>query len=72
MRDITRIRKFCNELADIWEEHCPDWRFNQLIENIWRSPAMEGKIPFFMEESEMMDIIKRCFGINEESHKGIE
>ena len=31
MRDPKRIRKFCNELADLWEVKCPDLRFGQIM-----------------------------------------
>ena len=31
MRDPKRIRKFCNELADLWESKCPDLRFGQIM-----------------------------------------
>lgn len=31
MKDPKRIRKFCNELADLWESKCPDLRFGQIM-----------------------------------------
>lgn len=62
MRDIKRIRKFCNELADIWEEYCPDWRFGQLMCNVLGEMSAE-KDPFFPEEKEMMDYFKKFFNV---------
>lgn len=61
MRDINRIRKFCNELADIWESKCPDWRFSQLVLNVMESDAMEKTMPFYVEDDEMMQFIKSFF-----------
>lgn len=59
MRDINRINKFCNELAIIWETKCPDWRFGQLIENVF------GNIEsiFYIEEDEAIQKIKDYFNI---------
>lgn len=63
MRDPKRIKKFCNELADIWESQCPDWRFIQFVENVLSASKMS--IPFYMEENEMMETIKRYFHLDE-------
>lgn len=63
MRDTSRIRKFCNELSNIWETECPDWRFGQLIENIFRIQKNMGEDPFFFEEDRMMLAIKQYFGL---------
>ncbi len=56
MRDPKRIRKFCNQLAAVWEE-MPDLRFGQLMEDIWlqmdRTPA------YYAEDDEMLAAIKR-------------
>ena len=46
MRKVERIDKFCNELAKIWKENCPDWRFGQLMVNVLNSMP---KDPFFPE-----------------------
>lgn len=53
MRDPKRIRKFCNELADIWEVKCPDWRFGQLLVNVI------DRDPFFLEEEEMIHLFRQ-------------
>ena len=63
MRDPKRIRKFCNELADIWEAKCPDWRFGQLLVNVI------DRDPFFLEENDMMRLFRIYFRI-EENKKG--
>lgn len=57
MRDIRRIRKFCNRLASAWEL-LPDWRFGQLIENIFGNMKSENKDPFFPEDDEMIKYIE--------------
>jgi len=59
MRNINRIRKFCNELADIWESECPDWRFGQLIVNVMRRNQIAD--PFYIEEDKMMEMFKSYF-----------
>ena len=35
MRDINRIEPFMNEVAGIWKEKFPDWRFGQLMSNFF-------------------------------------
>lgn len=61
MRDINRIKEFCDELAEIWETNCPDWRFGQLISNVFGQMRSEGKDCFFPEEKEMMEYFKNYF-----------
>lgn len=55
MRDPKRIRKFCNELADIWETNCPDWRFGQLLVNVI------DRDPFFLEEEDVLRLFRQRF-----------
>lgn len=66
MRDINRIYKFCNQLATIWATECPDLRFGQLMVNILGKMQSEGRDPFFTEEKEMMDYIKKYFGMEDD------
>ena len=65
MRDIKRIRKFCDELADIWESKCPDWRFSQLVLNVLSSDKVKSAMAFYIEDDEMMEFIKDYFGIED-------
>jgi len=58
-RDPKRIRNFCNQLADIWESECPDWRFGQLITNVIT------RDPFYIEDDEMMECFRRHFHLDE-------
>jgi hypothetical protein len=58
MRDINRIDKFCQELANIWKTNCPDWRFGQFMVNVLGSCDRD---PFFYEEDELMAIFKSFF-----------
>lgn len=62
MRDPKRIRKFCNRLATAWEMH-PDWRFGQLMSNVFAYIQEDGKDPFFLEEEEMIRYIERVTGV---------
>lgn len=43
MRDPMRIDKFCQRLAAVWKT-VPDWRFGQLMVNLFRRMQ---KDPFF-------------------------
>ena len=58
MRDINRIDKFCNELAEIWKTNCPDWRFGQLIGNVLSDYDAST---FYMEDDEMIEKIRNFF-----------
>jgi len=58
MRDINRIDKFCNELAEVWKT-VPDLRFGQFTSIVFDS--MGNRNPFFPEEDEMMKSIQDCF-----------
>ena len=62
MRYPKRIRKFCNELADIWEEKCPDWRFGQLLVNVI------DRDPWFLEEDDMMRLFRQRFNMEGSEH----
>lgn len=57
MRDPKRIRKFCNELAALWETKCPDWRFGQVV------AFYQSKIgdPFYTEDEEVMEWLNKLF-----------
>ncbi len=58
MRKKNRIVPFMQELAKIWEENCPDWRFGQLMSNVLNSFDRD---PFFIEEDEMLNRFKKYF-----------
>lgn len=58
MRKIERIEPFMKELAKIWKEECPDWRFGQLMSNVLNSFDID---PFFIEEDEMLERFKKYF-----------
>lgn len=58
MRDIQRIDEFCNQLANIWKTNCPDWRFGQLIMNVFSSFDID---PFFPEEDQMIQRFEKFF-----------
>ena len=57
-RDEERIDVFCNALADLWKKNRPDWRFGQLIVNVFDTLQRD---PFFYEEYEMLEEIKKFF-----------
>ena len=57
MRDIKRIRKFCNQLADIWEMY-PDLRFCQLL---ICSSLFRGRDPFYIEDEEAIADLEKDY-----------
>lgn len=61
MRDPKRIRKFCNELATIWETNAPDQRFGQLVLNVLGTAEID---PFFPEDDRMIQFFKDFFDPN--------
>lgn len=62
MRNPDRIKEFCNELAEIWETNVPQWRFGQLICNVF---GTLNEDPFFPEEDRMIKIFKDYFSKND-------
>lgn len=65
MRDSKRITHFCNVLWLMWTKYVPDWRFGQLMTNIFGDEDI-----FYMEEDEIERRILKYFN-NEEKHHGI-
>lgn len=58
MRDLNRIKPFCDEFANLWEKY-PDLRFGQIMSNIAKYVQWERKRDmFFMEEDELMEVIR--------------
>ena len=61
MRDPKRIRKYCNKLAELWEQ-VPDWRFGQLISNVLGEyQAEKHRDIFFPEDEEMIEFFESYF-----------
>lgn len=62
MRDVNRIPKFCNRLAELWAKEVPDWRFGQLVSNVLGYIyEKSGRDPWFFEEDLMMQYIEEYF-----------
>lgn len=58
MRDINRIDKFCDRLAESWKR-LPDWRFGQLMLNLLGQYYNDkNHDPFFTEDDEMIKFIE--------------
>ena len=60
MRDPDRITDFMQRLHDIWQQECPDWRFGQLICNVFSQLDFD---PFLLEDNQMIYEIKRYFNL---------
>ena len=58
MRDKNRIPVFIRELAIVWTQCYPDWRFCQFMVNFFNYVAFHKRDPFFPEESEMLKYLK--------------
>ena len=57
MRDINRIKPFCDEVAELWS-NWPDLRFGQIMYNISKYVQFEhGKDIFYMEDEELIDVL---------------
>lgn len=63
MRDEKRIDEFCTKLAEYWHK-VPDWRFFQLMENVF---GINSGFFFFMEEEDAMKMLDKFF--NKEGNK---
>jgi len=61
MREQARIRKFCNQLADLWESKSPDMRFGQMVVCLNKALGMPRHDIFYLEENEMLDVIRKFF-----------
>lgn len=64
MRDPRRIYLFVNKLALLWATQVPDWRFGQLIANVFRTISMDGKDPFYLEENELLSYFEKYLEVN--------
>lgn len=70
-RDINRIYPFCNRLAALWSQY-PDLRFGQLMNNVAvYADANYNKDIFYIEEAELLQLIKEYMGGNYENNKRI-
>ena len=66
MRNPERIKVFCDRLAYLWSNNCPDWRFTQLIENVFSNRPLP-RVPFFYcEDDETLSFLEQYFKRNEE------
>lgn len=66
MRDPEHIRKFCDQLADIWESQCPDWRFGQLVSNVQAEITYDL---FYAEDDDMLKYFKKYFHLDDMQNK---
>lgn len=68
-RDMNRIYPFCNRLAALWSQY-PDLRFGQLMHNVAvYADANYDKDIFYIEEDELLQLIKEYMGGNYENNK---
>lgn len=63
MRNPERLDKFYEEVKEIHKTQCPDWRVGQFWVNVLGQMASEGRDPFFPEEEEMLNYIKKFFNM---------
>lgn len=57
MRNPDRLYNFYDEIRRIHMQYVPDWRFAQLITNVFGTADI-----FYMEENEALCRIKKYFG----------
>lgn len=58
VRDPNRILPFMEELGKIWRDNVPDWRFSQLIENVF---GQMDYVPWMLEEPRMLEEFHNFF-----------
>lgn len=61
MSDTARIRKFCDELAALWEEKRPNMRFGQIVVSLNQALDRARHDLFSLEDEEMLDVLRRFF-----------
>lgn len=62
MRDPARIKPFMQKLAQMWQQHVPDWRFGQLMSNFLGFVVAEtNRDIFFIEDDEMEKLMLKFF-----------
>lgn len=61
MRNPDRIDGYCNRLAAMWKK-VPDWRFGQLISNLFGEYyAKTQRDIFFPEDEELFSALEEVF-----------
>lgn len=63
MRDPNRIEPFLHDLGVIWKYCAPDWRFGQVIENVFGDMRY---IPFMLEEDRMLEEMEKYFNVEKD------
>ena len=58
MREPNRIDKFCNSLANIWN-NVPDWRFTQLIINAISAYIPDPTALFYLEDEDFIEFLRK-------------
>lgn len=63
MRPAYRLKPFYDEMEYLHRKHFQDWRFGQLMSNFFGWIVTEkGKDCFYIEENEMMKLLKEFSG----------
>ena len=57
MRPINRLYSFYGELCRIHRTYAPDWRFGQMMNNIFGNADI-----FYLEEDDVLKRVKEYFG----------
>ena len=56
MRNPERIPKIIKELEEFWKQN-PNWRLGQVISNL-SYELMANNDPFYMEDSNLLELLK--------------
>lgn len=65
VRDPNRIGNFLYWFEEIWRTQCPDWRFGQLVLNVFG----DDPIFFYEEEDVLMQKMRAYFKLDGESNE---
>lgn len=62
MRDPNRLDDFYKEVTQIHKKYFPDWRVGQFWMNFFGYVHERGRDPFFPEEDEMLEWLRKFVG----------
>lgn len=61
MKEKAQIKRFCDELASLWESKAPNMRFGQIVVTLNQALDKPRHDIFYLSEDEMMEVIHRFF-----------
>ena len=66
-RDPERIDPFLDILGRVWKKECPDWRFGQLITNVFND--MSSTEFYLSEDDRILEHFENYFKRKDDKHE---